>query len=337
MNNQIDKDLNEMLENIIYELNNDESSIKNNLKIFLETDKIINILWGIQPRITPTLEFLIPIIQIIKFLKYGFIVTILLADIHELLDSPDLTLDIIEYRCIAYKELILQLIEFFNINSGNIIFKFGSEFQTSPNYILDIYKISSFSSIKDTYKSREIDFSDVDISINSSDKKMTNMLYPILQALDEKYTGCDAFYGSITQKNMCMFSKNIMKKFGNNKNIFYMLQDLTKKIDISFFDPNDIIKNKLNNYSIDDIYYLCEYILFPLLYFKSDKMIINSFQIDNYTDFKKYISDNNLEKNKIIESVSEYLSKYLDKFYFNLISSKYVDYFQKGWNYFKCF
>jgi hypothetical protein len=332
MYNQIDSNLDEILENITNDPNYNESLLRGSVKNFLETNKSINILWGVQPRSTPTLEFMIPIIQIMKFLKHGFIITILLADIHELLDSPNLSLDIIKYRCEAYKHLISKLIEIFDINPGNIIFKYGSEFQTSPNYTMDIYKISSFSSIKDTYKSREIDISDIDISINSSDKKMTNMLYPILQALDEKYTECDAFYGSITQKNMCKFSRNLMKNFRNfDKNILYLLQDLTKKIDISFFDPKDTIINKLNDFPIDDIYYLCEHILFPLLYYKSDKMFINNLEIENYQNFKNYITSNNLEKDKMIEIVSEYLSKHLDKFYFNLISSKFMDYFQKGW------
>jgi tyrosyl-tRNA synthetase len=56
--------------------------------------------------------------------------------------------------------------------------------------------------IQETYNAREL---------NSCDKKMTTMLYPILQALDEKYTESDVFYGSITQKNMCEYSLNLMK------------------------------------------------------------------------------------------------------------------------------
>jgi len=319
--------IDEIIENII-------SIDDTDIKTFLN-NRDINILWGVQPRDKPTLEFLIPIIQIMKFLKNGFRVTILLADIHELLDSPYLNMNIIKYRCEAYKELISQLIELFDVNSGNIMFQYGSEFQTSPNYTMDIYKISSLTSIKDTYKSREIDNTDVDISINSSDKKMTNMLYPILQALDEKYTNCDAFYGSITQKNMCMFSKNLMKNFRNNeKNIIYMLQDLTTKLDISFFDPLDTIIYKLNQFQIDEIYYLCEHILFPLLYYKQDKIIIDTKNIENFKDFKdfkEYILLNNLEKSKIVEIISESLSKYLDKFYYDLINSKYMDYFNKGW------
>jgi len=161
---------------------------------------------------------------------------------------------------------------------------------------------------------------------------MTNMLYPILQALDEKYTYCDAFYGSITQKNMCKFSRNLMKNFRKiDKNIVYMLQDLTKKIDISFFDPNDTVRNKLNDFSLDDIYYLYEHILFPLLYYKKDKIFINDSEIENYKNFRQYILLNDLDKNEIVEIISEYLSKHLDKFYYNLISSKFMYYYQKGW------
>ena len=319
--------IDEIIENII-------SIDDTDIKTFLN-NRDINILWGVQPRDKPTLEFLIPIIQIMKFLKNGFNVTILLADIHELLDSPHLDMNIIKYRCEAYKELISQLIELFDVNSGNIMFQYGSEFQTSPNYTMDIYKISSLTSIKDTYKSREFDNTDVDISINSSDKKMTNMLYPILQALDEKYTNCDAFYGSITQKNMCMFSKNLMKNFRNNeKNIIYMLQDLTTKLDISFFDPLDTIIYKLNQFQIDEIYYLCEHILFPLLYYKRDKIITDTKNIENFKDFKdfkEYILLNNLEKSKIVEIISESLSKHLDKFYYDLLDSRFMNYFNKGW------
>lgn len=324
---------NEITDEITDEITENIISIDDtDIKTFLNNNRDINILWGVQPRDKPTLEFLIPIMQIMKFLKHGIKLTILLADIHELLESPHLDMNIIKYRCEAYKELITQLIELFDVNPGNIIFYYGSDFQTSSNYTMDIYKISSLTSIKDTYKSREIDMTDIDISINSSDKKMTNMLYPILQALDEKYTNCDAFYGSITQKNMCMFSKNLMKNFRNNeKNIVYMLQDITKKIDISFFDPMDTVINKLNDFPIDDIYYLCEHILFPLLYYKSDKIIIDTKIIENYKDFTEYISLKKIEKNKIVEIVSESLSKHLDKFYYELIDSRFMYYFDKGW------
>jgi hypothetical protein len=316
-------DMNELLENIEY--------IQGDIKILLSTKKNINILWGIQPRDLPNLEFLIAIIQIVKFIKNGFMISVLLADIHELLDSPQLTLDIIKIRCDAYMQLIIQLVDLFDVNSNNINFIFGSSFQTSPSYTLDIYKISSMTTIQQTYNAREIDNLDKEIHINDSDKKMTTMLYPILQALDEKYTNCDIFYGSITQKNMCKYSTELMNKFQHKNDVIYLLQDLTKKIKISFFDPLDCIKNKLELFTLDEINYLNEKITFPLLKYRYDKMIINGENINSYSEYNKYIYDNNIIKEQIIDITSIYLSKHLDKFYDTLISSKFMDYYNHGW------
>ena len=77
--------------------------------------------------------------------------------------------------------------------------------------------------------------------------------------------------------------------------------------------------------------YLYEHILFPLLYYKKDKIFINDSEIENYKNFRQYILLNDLDKNEIVEIISEYLSKHLDKFYYNLISSKFMYYYQKGW------
>ena len=187
----IDINLDELLENIEY--------TQGDIKKLLEEKEDINILWGVQPRDLPNLEFIISILQIVKFMKRSYTITILLADIHELLDSPNLTLDIIKHRGNAFAELIKNIVELFNVDANNIKFIFGSEFQLSSDYILDTYKISSLTTIDETYKAREI-----------KSRTMTSMLYPILQALDEKYTNCDIFYGSITQINMCKYSERLM-------------------------------------------------------------------------------------------------------------------------------
>jgi hypothetical protein len=328
MNNLSDNEINEIIENV-YSVNDEN---KDDIVNLLKNENHINILWGVQPRNLPNLEFLIPIIQLMKFLKYGYKITILLADVHELLDSPHLNLNILKIRCDAYKELISQLIELFDVNPGNITYVYGSEFQTSHNYVMDIYKISSMVSIKQAYNSREIDINNLDISLNSSEKKMTKMLYPILQSLDEKYTECDVFYGSTSQENICKFSSDLMNNFRKyDKKVVYLLQDLTKKINISFFDPIDCIVNKLEYFDLDIIYYLSEQILFPILKYKNDKMIFEEIQINDHKHFITYINEKTIEKNKLIEIISKYLSKYLDKFYDNLIRSNFSKYYNYGW------
>ena len=326
-----DNEYNDLIENIEFTLGD--------IKTLLKKNKMINILWGVQPRNLPTLEFIIGVLQIIKFLKYGFVVTVLIADIHEMLDSPNISLDIIKHRGNAYAQLIINIVDIFDVNSNNLSFVFGSTFQTSATYTLDLYKISSATTIKQTYNSREIDITDIDISINSSDKKMTSMLYPILQALDEKYTNCDIFYGSITQKNMCKFSNDLMKNSRKNeKGVVYLLQDLTHKINISFFDPIDTIEYKLNDFTLNELYYLIQFILFPILKYKNDNIVIGEININTYDEFvlyyKQYINNDTCLpeiKEEIVKITTKYLSKHLDKLYDNLISSKFMECYELGW------
>jgi hypothetical protein len=326
-----DTEYNDLMENIEFKLGNLQNLLKKN--------KTINVLWGVQPRNLPNLEFIIAVLQIVKFIKNGFIVTVLIADIHEILDSPNISLHILKYRGKAYAELISHIVDIFDANSNNLKFVFGSEFQTSPQYTMDIYRISSNTTIKETYKSREIDITDIDISVKSNEKKMTSMLYPILQALDEKYTECDIFYGSITQKNMCIFSNNLMKNIRNkDKEVVYLLQDLTHKINISFFDPIDTIEYKLNDFTLTELYYIVENVLYPILRYKNDKFKIKDITLDKYDDFDKHFNqyvknETQIEETKmeIIKITAQYLSKHLDKLYFNLISSRFMDYYQTGW------
>ena len=138
------------------------------------------------------------------------------------------------------------------------------------------------------------------------------MLYPILQSLDEKYVDCDVFYGSTTQELMCKYSEELMNNNRKtNKKVLYLLQDLTKKIQISFFDPLDTIQSKLEYLTEDDIEYLTENILSSLLELRDD----NTF----YLSATKKI-------------ISELLSKHLDCFYEKLIQSDFMTFYRAGWN-----
>ena len=98
---------------------------------------------------------------------------------------------------------------------------------------------------------------------------------------------------------MCKYSEKLMEKFYNKK-IVYLLQDLTRKINISFFDPMDTIEIKMELLSIDDILYLCKNILFPILNNNNKKLeydlidlIDKTIKIDNFEDFEIYIKENN--------------------------------------------
>ena len=307
-----------ILENIDY--------VQGDIKTLLENKKDINVLWGIQPRRLPTIDLLIPIFQIIKFIENGLQITILLADIHEMLDSSFLDMNIIKHRCDAYIELITNILDFLNINSYNINFVLGSEFQTSPAYTLDVYKISALTSIHDIFEARDLDKTENDIN----NGQMTTLLYPILQALDEKHTNCDIFYGSTSQKNMCTYSEKLMTNF-QSKKVVYLLEDFTKDLNINFFDHIEQFENKLNDYSTDYIVYLYKKIFFPLVYKLNDNIIINDNIINNVDDLENRITKNEINRDKLIETGVFYLSKYILKLYDKLSYTNFMKYYQYGW------
>jgi hypothetical protein len=314
-----------LLKNIVW--------IHGDIKILSKDKTTINILWGIQPRDLPNIEFFIPILQIVEFLRENYTITVLLADIHEMLDSPTLNLEVIRKRCEAYIQLIINIVELFDVNSYNLKFKYGSTFQTSHPYVIDTYKISSLTTIQRTYFAREIN-QDIEEKKNviTTDKTMTTLLYPILQALDEKYTNCDIFYGSITQKNMCLYSEELMNKFNHKENkVLYLLQDITKKFNIKFFDAFEEIEEKLEKYTISDILYINKNIVFPIIQNIKDKMLFDNIIIEDYQDLVNKIKNNQLTNKKIINITTIYLSKYLNKLYDVLLNSQFRYFYECGW------
>ncbi len=129
--------------------------------------------------------------------------------------------------------------------------------------------------------------------------------------------------------------RNIRNK---NKEVVYLLQDLTKKINISFFDPLDTIEYKLNDFTLTELYYLIENVLYPILKYKKDNIIIENIILNTFDQFNNHFNqyiknDTQMEEIKIeiVKITAKYLSKHLDKLYDNLISSRFMDYYQKGW------
>ena len=334
------------IDNIVEYLTENISHIKGDLKKLLNTKKKINILWGIQPREMPTIEFFIPILKMIDFLQlnkttnFEFKLTILIADIHQMLETPEIPLEVIKKRGEAILQLTMNIIESFDINPFDVKFIFGSTFQLHSNYILDIYKISALSTIKKIFQSRELKLDEYDYKNSiSHDTTMSTLLYPILQTLDEKFTSCDIFFGSITQKNMCLFSEELMKKFNEVSDTVYLLQDFTKKININFTDNILKIEEKLNKYIEDDIFYILNKIILKIIHIKNDNILIfdknnenNRIKINDIEEIKLLINQQIIDKKYLIEIISGYLCKYLYDIKDILSSSQMKYYIDCGWN-----
>ena len=201
---------------------NDISNIVGRNKSFNHKLKngLFNIYWGIK--VNNMLDFKIIYIlkKIIELIKLGNTITILIADIHTILNNKNIS---IENETKLFITNLWKLIDSYKLTDEerdkiNIIK--GSEFQLDSNYILDMYKlISIHGSIKDYCK--EFDLEINNISFNS-------ILDPILQTLDEehikKITGkdIDCQLGYSYNIKQHTFSKKSMIKLGYKAKTYFL-------------------------------------------------------------------------------------------------------------------
>jgi tyrosyl-tRNA synthetase len=271
---------------------NDISNIVGRNKSFNHKLKngLFNIYWGIK--VNNMLDFKIVYVlnKIIELIKLGHTITILIADIHTILNNTNIA---IETETNKFITNLWKMIDSFNLTeeeSTKINIIKGSEFQLDSNYILDMYKlISIHGSIKDYCNEFDLDINN--ISFN-------NILDPILQTLDEEHikkntsNEIDCQIGYSHNLKQHSFSKKSMVKLGykaktyilykiptilitnpiyiNSSNFISMIYTLnTETLDF-------IINTLLDNAKLKKIW--------PDEEIEKDRTLLNTMTIDNKCD-----------------------------------------------------
>ncbi len=214
---------------------------KRDLKVYLGTE--------ISGR--PHVGYFVPAMKIKDFLNAGCKVTMLLADLHAMLNDLKSTFDQLDYRYQYYEVVIKALLEAAGADTKKLKFVKGSDFQLDSKYTLDMYKLASMSTIHDLNKAAS------EVVRQSKSQKMGGLVYPIMQALDEQYLDVDAQYGGVDQRKILMFAREVLPKIGYKQRSEIMTpmipglqggkmssSDKTSKIDL--LDDEATVKAKLN-------------------------------------------------------------------------------------------
>ena len=99
----------------LIERNTQEIVDKDEINEILEKD-LPTAYWGTAPTGKIHIGYLIPMSKIADFLEAGFEFTILLANLHALLDDLKTPYDLLEARTEYYKEIIIGLLEGLNVD-----------------------------------------------------------------------------------------------------------------------------------------------------------------------------------------------------------------------------
>ncbi len=196
----------------------------------------------------PHIGYFVWVLKMADFLKAGFKVKVLLADLHGALDNTPW--EVLERRYNYYSTVIPLMFTAVGADIKNFEIVKGSTFQLKKEYILDVLKMSTFTSINDAKRaaSEVVKFGD--------NPQLSGLIYPLMQALDEVYLDVDIQYGGIDQRKILMFARENLPKMGYSPRVEVMTplipgligkkmsaSDLKSKIDL--LDDEKAVQDKL--------------------------------------------------------------------------------------------
>ncbi|KCZ78855.1 tyrosine-tRNA ligase, partial [Anncaliia algerae PRA109] len=203
------------------DINEKVNLISRNIEEILGAEELRNILeerslriyWGTATTGKPHIAYILPLLKIRDFVLAGCEVTILLADIHAMLDNLKAPLSLINQRSVYYELLIKTILQELKVDLKLIKFVKGSSFQISPEYTMDLFKLSTVVSEHDSKKAGS------EVVKQVKNTKLSSMIYPLMQALDEEYLNCDAQFGGKDQRKIFTFAMKYLPQLQYKKRI----------------------------------------------------------------------------------------------------------------------
>jgi len=317
--------------------NTQEIITEEELKKLLEEKKHPSAYVGYSPTGPLHIGHLIPILKVGDFLKAGFNFKFLIANLHAHLDDQKTPWSLLDARSTYYQEAVEAVLDALKIDTTRLIFVKGSDFQTKSDYVLDMLRMSALATAtRATRAASEV--------CRMKDPKVSTLIYPIMQALDEQYLEADVQYGGMDQRHIMAFAREYLPKLGHKPRVEVMsplLPGLTgakmsasdEKNKIDLLDVEKDVEKKINSayckegeLNENGIMAFVEYFLFP---FKNELKIERAKKFGGdkiYKDFnelkKNFISKRlhpadlkksvSLELNKVLEPIRKRFEKRKD-------------------------
>lgn len=296
----------------------------------LKTKKKPSVYLGVSITGRPHIGYFAWVVKMADFLKAGFKVKLLLADLHGALDKTPW--DLLEARYKYYKTAVPAMFEAIGANVKDLELIKGSDFQLDKKYEFDILRMSTSASVHDCKKASS------DVVKQSENPRLSGLIYPIMQSLDEQYLGVDIQYGGLDQRKILMFAREHLPKIGYQRRIEMMspiIPGLTaggkmssseqaSKVDI--IDEEDAVKRKLNSAFCPEgivenngVLAFCKYVLMVLKQDKKELFTIErpkkwggNLSYNLYEGLEEDFKNKKLHPQDLKQSVAEEINKLLN-------------------------
>ena len=266
--------------------------------------KDFSVYWGTMPTGSVSFAYFFPMLKIADFLKAGIKVKILLADLHALLDG--VSWEVLGKRYKYYERAIILILKSIGVDLKKLEFVKGSSFQLDKKYFNDILKLSTFTTInKAKHSASEV------VKTAQGDIKLSGLIYPLMQALDEEYLKVDAQFAGLDQRKILVFARESLPKIGYNPRIELMnpmirglvgkqMSSSVESSKIDLLENVETVKKKINKAdcvagNVDNgILALLRYLIMIIKQDKEEKFIVK--RSEKYGGDLKYSTYDEIER-----------------------------------------
>ncbi len=223
------------------------------LKQKIDSGKQLVGYWGTAPTRSPSIGYLIPILKIRVMINAKVYMKILLADLHSFLDKGATWIDRVEDRTAYYRFLIGILLDLVGVQRDMYEFVKGStDGQLDRKYVMDLLRLLAYVSVSQAKKAGS------EVVKQDKDPKLSTLVYPLMQAIDETLLEADVELGGLDQRKIFMLSRDHIEHLGYPK-CAYVMNELLPSLGkpgtkmsssdtngkIEFLDTKEMIAEKL--------------------------------------------------------------------------------------------
>ncbi|MEM1593460.1 MAG: tyrosine--tRNA ligase [Archaeoglobaceae archaeon] len=173
------------------------------LKKLLEAKEKPRAYVGYEPSGEIHLGHLITVNKLKDLQKAGFEIVVLLADIHAYLNEKGTFEEIRELA-----ERNMRTFIAFGLKKENTKFVLGSDYQLKKDYVLDVLRLARITTLNRAKRSMD------EVSRRKEDPMVSQMIYPLMQALDIAYLNVDVAVGGIDQRKIHMLARENLPALG---------------------------------------------------------------------------------------------------------------------------
>ena len=183
--------------------NTEEIVTTEELEALVNSEKQPSAYVGYEPSGKIHMGHVLTVNKLLDLQQAGFKITVLLADVHAYLNEKG-TMDEVGKIADYNKRCFIAL----GLDEKNTNFVLGSSYQLSSEYMLDVLKLARSTTLNRARRSMD------EVSRNSEDPKVSQMIYPIMQALDIAHLGVDVAVGGIDQRKIHMLAREGLPELG---------------------------------------------------------------------------------------------------------------------------